>query len=78
MSYVGEFASFETRYDGYSAVAPVNVSPDIKRTIIALAETKHVIKSNKGGYVTSVNAVRGSGSGQVLAPGNGKYGPGLG
>lgn len=78
LSWVGEYASFETRYDGYSALAPVNVNADLKKTVVAFAETKHVIKSNKGGYLTSINAVRGSGSGMTLAPGNGKYGPGLG
>lgn len=63
LSWIGDYASFETRYDGYSAVAPINVHPDIRRTVLAFAETKHVIRSNKGGYLTSVNAVRGSGSG---------------
>jgi hypothetical protein len=59
----GETLQFLGSYDGYSIIAPINVSPIVDVTMLAIAETQHIMKANKGGYVTSINAVNGYGNG---------------
>jgi hypothetical protein len=74
----GESLSFLGSYDGYSIIAPINTSPVTDQTQLAIAETQHIMKANKGGYITSINAVSNEGYGQELQAGNGDQGPGFG